>query len=332
MIYVFLCSSSGELTQTQDFNLLVDALEKKEGKIWVDVQDASDEERDLLAQMFHFSPQTLEDIRQIIGTPKLDLFDEHAFLVLHRIFYNFETETCERREFEIFLSDHFIVTTHTTSLSRTFAATREKVREHPKELLARGTSFVLLTLLDLFIKDYLPIFNEWEDTLDKIEEDVLKGTQIDILDQFLQFKKLITQMRKNLIPQREVIKLLQDAKSHPAFAHSSRNGFKTLLENMNSLLHELDTLKEHNTSIFEIYVATLSLKTNEASHQLNVVIQRLTLGATIFMPLTFIVGVYGMNFKHMPELDWQASYFILWGIMIALAVGMIVYFKKKKWI
>lgn len=332
MIYVFLCSPTGKLTQTQDFNLLMESLEKKEEKIWVDVQDPSEEERELLSQVFHFSPQALQDVREIVGIPKLELYDEYAFLVLHRIFYDFDSQSCERREFEVFLSDQFIVTTHGKHLSRTFAATREKVRERPRQLLGRGTSFVLLTLLDFFIKDYLPAFEEWEDRLDEIEEQVLKGAQIEVLDQFLQFKKLISQMRKNLIPQRDVMRLLAETKDHPALAHTSRNGFKTILENMSLLLHELDSLKEHNSSIFEIYVATLTLKTNEASHQLNLVIQRLTLGATIFMPLTFIVGIYGMNFKYMPELEWKGSYFLLWGLMIALTIGMILYFKKRKWI
>ncbi|MCC6272045.1 MAG: magnesium and cobalt transport protein CorA, partial [Deltaproteobacteria bacterium] len=108
--------------------------------------------------------------------------------------------------------------------------------------------------------------------------------------------------------------------------------FKTAMDDMNALLQDLDSLREHAGAVFDVYAAVLTIKMTESSNQLNFVMQRLTIGATIFLPLTFIVGVYGMNFEYMPEFKWPGFYYILWGLMISLAVGMIVFFRKKKWI
>ncbi|HCU23387.1 MAG TPA: magnesium and cobalt transport protein CorA, partial [Deltaproteobacteria bacterium] len=113
---------------------------------------------------------------------------------------------------------------------------------------------------------------------------------------------------------------------------AARPYFKSAMDDMNALLQNLEALREHANSVFDVYAAILSIRLNESSHQLNYVMQRLTIGATIFLPLTFIVGVYGMNFEDMPERHWQGFYYILWALMISLVVGMLIFFRKKKWL
>lgn len=332
MLYIFISSPTGEFIQTQKIEELKDALEKPGPHIWIDLENPTDEERNLLTDLFHFNPQAVEEVKQITGIPKITIYDQSLFLVMHRVFYDFEIEGCQKREFEIFCSEKFIVTTHSSDLSRTFASTREKVRENPKKLLGRGTSYVLIKLLDLMVKDYLPIIGEWQDKVDEIEDQVLRGSQEKILDQILQFKKLAVTLRKNLIPQREIISQLYEEVHLPFINVHVRAAFKTIIANMNALIHDLEGIREHAASVFEVYAAMLTIRMTESSHQLNFVMQRLTIAATIFMPLTFIVGVYGMNFESMPEFHWKGFYYILWGFMISLTAGMIYFFKRKKWI
>lgn len=332
MLYISLCTKNGELTQTQDVELLKKALKHDHERIWVDMDDPTDDEIVLLSTVFNFHDLAVEQVIQQVDIPKIEVYENYVFMVLHRIFYQFDTEQCQRREFEVFFSDRFIVTIHTPQLSRTFSTLREMVRQSPKDLLGNGTSYVLLKLLSLAIRDYLPVIEEWQDTLDTIEQQVLKGQHEKILDQILQFKKLVATMRKSLLPERGVIQQLHERSNHTFLTTEAKRRFHSLMDDWSALLRELDSLKEHASSVFEVYAAMLTIQNTETSNKLNFVMQRLTIGATIFLPLTFIVGVYGMNFEYMPEFQWKGFYYILWGFMITLVAVMLIFFKRKKWL
>ncbi|HCU23386.1 MAG TPA: hypothetical protein DF383_00070, partial [Deltaproteobacteria bacterium] len=210
MYTILLCTTSGELNVTEDVETLRTALEKKDRYIWVDMEDPSENEVDVLLDVFNFHPLSIEYVLLGAGAAKLDAYPNYAFMALHRLFYNFETEHCDRREFEVFFSEQFIVTIHGKDLSRTFGAVRQRVQDNPKESLGDSPSYVLLSLLELAVKDYHPVMEEWEDTLEDIEQQVLKGSKDKVLDQILKFKKLVATMRKNLLPEREVYKQLDD--------------------------------------------------------------------------------------------------------------------------
>src|SRR5262245_16085898 len=210
MLHISLCSKNGEFVQTQDPSQIQQMLQSPTHRIWVDMDDPTPEELDLLETAFHFHPLAIEDVKHSAGIPKINVYENYAFLVLHRLFYHFETEFCEPREFHVFFSDRFVVTIHHAHLSRTFAATRERIKENPKEIWQHGTSYVLRRLLENSIREYLPVMEQWHEMLDDIEHQVLKGTKAQILDQILQFKKLVASMRKSMIPEREVLKLLYE--------------------------------------------------------------------------------------------------------------------------
>ncbi|MFO1519410.1 MAG: magnesium/cobalt transporter CorA [bacterium] len=330
MLHILLFSETGQLVETHDLKLLEEALNDRR-RVWVDLDEPTDSELEILDSVFRFHPLAVEDVKSMAGVPKINLYETYAFLVLHRVFYHFDREECERREFEVFFSEQFIVTIHRAHLARTFGTARERVREEPQETLGKGTPYVLFHLLDLAVKDHEPVIEQWQEMLEEIEHQVLKGAHEKILDQILQFKKLVTTMRKNLLPERDVIKQLYE-KSLPCISAEARPYFKNVLDDMQVLLQELESLKEHAASVFDVYAAMLSIKMTESSNNLNFVMQRLTIAATIFLPLTFIVGVYGMNFDYMPEFHWKGFYYLLWFIMIGVAGGMIFFFKKKKWL
>ncbi len=333
MLKILTCSKTGELTESQEISKIQEALQNPQVNFWVDIENPTDDEIDLLLEVFHFHPLAVEDVVLDISIPKIDAYEDYCFLNLHRVFYNFETEACERRDFEVFFSEKYIVTVHESNLSRTFAATRQKVEENPKKTLGEEPSYVLFQLLEMAVRDYQPIMLEWQDTLEEIEQQVLKGSDHGgILDHILKFKKLVAIMRKSLLPERDVIKQLYENPSVSCISKKARPYFKSAIEDFNGLLQDLETIRDHATSVFDVYSAVLTMKMTESSNQLNYVMQRLTIAATIFLPLTFIVGVYGMNFDYMPEFHWKGFYYILWGLMISLAVGMFWFFKKKKWI
>ncbi|MBI2026742.1 MAG: magnesium/cobalt transporter CorA [Deltaproteobacteria bacterium] len=331
MIQIVLWDDSGNTTTTQDIGLVKKALSEQKHRFWVDFDSPTKEELSLLEEIFHFHPLAVKAVRDLVGLPKIDFYEDYLFLVLHRVFYHFESEKCELREFEVFFSKQFVVTTHQAHLSRTFHSTREQVCEHRIELAQHGTSYLLFRLLSMALQDYKPAIEKWQDTLDEIEHSVFERSRNQILERILEFKKLVTHMRRSLLPEREVLIELYENRNLPIFAKGTHPYFKVVLESMNVLMRELESLRDHATSIFDIYTAMLSIRMTETSHKLNYVMQRLTMAATIFMPLTFIVGVYGMNFKFMPELNWKWGYFLLWGLMVSVTSGMVFFFKRKKW-
>ncbi len=332
MLRVLICGKSGEVTETEDVEKLKTALANPQVNLWADIEDTTDEEIDILLEVFHFHPLAIEDVVMDISMPKLDVYENYAFLNLHRIFYNFETESCDRRDFEVFFSEKYIVTVHEKNLSRTFTRTREKVKDAPHKTLGMSPSYVLLKLLELAVKDYQPVMEEWQETLEGIEQQVLRGTEDKILDQILKFKKLVATMRRSLLPEREVIKQLNENFNITWIPTKARPYFKSAVDDINGLLQDLDALKEHAGSVFEVYAAVLTIKMTESSNKLNQVMQRLTAGAAIFLPLTFIVGIYGMNFEHMPELEWKGGYYLVLALMATVGFGTLFYFKIKKWL
>ncbi|MBI3018575.1 MAG: magnesium/cobalt transporter CorA [Deltaproteobacteria bacterium] len=334
MIHILLWApQNGPSVQTQDIQEVRKALADKRQRFWLDLDTPTEEELKFLEELFHFHPITLKAVREIVGIPRIDIHENYLFLVLHRIFYHFESEKCELREFEVFVSDQFIITIHQAHLSRTFQITRGQVCEHPRELGQHGTPYVLFRLLSMAIQDYKPVLETWQDTLDEIEQNVFQntGTGTAISEKILEFKKLVSRMRKSLLPERDVLKALHENKELVYIA-KTRPYFKVVLDSMNALIGDLETLGEHTKSIFDIYATSLTIRLTESSHKLNYVMQRLTIAASIFLPLTFIVGIYGMNFEIMPELKWKWGYFLTWGVMLVVTGGMLTFFKRKKWL
>lgn len=332
MIHIMISNADGSFVQTHDVEVLRKTITQSDNHIWVDLDEPSDEELQILKSVFHFHPRTIKDVKRQVGIPKITFYEKYTFLILHRVFYLFETETCDAREFEVYLSDRYLVTVHLSHLNRTFTNTREKVKENPQETLGRSTTHVLCTLLEYTIRDYMPVIERWQEDLEALEQQVLKGIQENILDEILRFKKLVAIMRRSLLPEREVIRQLLEKTNLQSGNIESRALLKNAYEDMNGLLHELDSLREHAASVFDVYAAMLTIRMTESSNQLNFVMQRLTIATTIFLPLTFIVGVYGMNFEMMPELKWKYGYLLVWGLMAGITGSLIYFFKKKKWI
>ena len=332
MLHIFLWTQDGKILQTKDPTLLQKSLADPTQYFWLDLDAPTEEELSLLDELFHFHPLAIKAVKELVGIPKIDIYENYILLVLHRVFYHFESEECELREFEVFFSERFIVTIHPTQLSRTFQSARDQVQEHPHELGQHGTSYLLFRILSMAIQDHKPAIKAWQDMLDKIEEKVFQNVNDSILENISEFKKLVSRMRKSLLPEYEVLKNLYEDKEVTLIVKKIRPYFKMVLDNMNALLNELDSLRDHANSIFDIYAAMLTIRMHESSNQLNFIMQRLTIAATIFLPLTFIASIYGMNFKFMPELQWKWGYILVLGIMVVSTSAMIYFFRRKKWL
>jgi magnesium transporter len=331
MVRIFACTRDGELTETEGAAHLRAFWNEKPHRLWVDMEDPTEEDFELLDHLFEFHPVAVRDVRDHCTTPKIIAYGSTNFLVLHRLFYHFEKETCEARDFEVFFSENVIVTVHRAHLSRTFSAVADRIHESPADTLGRDTAYVLILVLEMSLKDYLPVIEDWQGSLEEVEQMVLKGAHDGVIDRILSFRKLAAVLRRSLLPQRDVLHHLYERMKHRHGTEHILPYFRSVNDQMGALLHELDVLRAHAASVFDTYAAVLSLEMTKSSNKLNLVMQRLNVMASIFLPLTFLVGVYGMNFEYIPELKVKWFYFGLWGFMLTLVIVMLTLFRRWRW-
>jgi magnesium transporter len=300
-------------------------------QIWIDLTDASPDQIVQMHGAFGLDADALRDLAHHSSVPRMHSFKEYDYVILHRLFYDFDRQCCEHRGVAIFRGAGFLITSHQSHLSRLFDYLNGLVHGHPEAFLAKGSSRVFLHLLEGLVADYGPIVNRWQEELEEIEESILRGSLVPVTERILKFKRLVVTLRKSLIPQRQTLVQVYERCQLRGEEESIRPFLKDVSEEISGLIRELDGLSAQAATVFEMYAANLTLDMSKASHQMNIIMQRLAVVSAIFMPLTFIVGVYGMNIEGMPELKWPGFYFMLLGFMALVVVSLLIWFKQKKW-
>ncbi len=205
-----------------------------------------------------------------------------------------------------------------------FDPIRERVKNEKRRIRKSGTDYLMYALLDIVIDNYIYIISNLGDKIESLEEELLDNPSKDILEQINTLKKELNFLRKNINPAKEMIlslsKLDSDFINDQSLVH-----FKELVGNINQAIESSDSYREILSDQLNIYHTTISSKLND-------VMKLLTVFSVIFIPLTFIAGIYGTNFEFVPELKYKYSYFIMWGVMIVLAIAMLYYFRKRKWL
>ena len=342
--YTLILGKSGHVDQDQDviarsFGSLRELLgemkthpiEPHLGFYWISIEDPSAEDLVELDQNYGLHPMIGDDFEKNNPIPKFISYRDYTYVLAHRVFYRFEQQNCESRCISILFNQKYVVTLHRSHLKRTFELVKDRLLTEKPILKRLGTHYILFQILMSLVEDYRPIVSTWEQELEELEEMIFKGSVEPVTEKILKFKKLVLVMKRYLVPQRVVY---QQTFEHCCFAQLDQNSgvfLKTVVDEMNAILDDFESLGNLATSVFEVYAANLSIELNRSSHGLNQVMQRLSIMTAIFLPLSFIVGVYGMNIEGIPELKWDGFYFLLWGVMISIVVSLLVIFKKLKW-
>ena len=205
-----------------------------------------------------------------------------------------------------------------------FNPVRERIRSQKKRIRSGGTDYLAFALLDIVVDNYIYIIGVLGEKIEMLEENLLQEPKKTIIDDIYKYKRELNFLRKNITPAREMImtlsKIESDLIAEPTHVH-----FQELLDNINQATDASDTYREILSDQLNIYHTTISSKLND-------VMKFLTIFSVIFIPLTFIAGIYGTNFEVVPELKYKYSYFIMWAVMIVVALGMLIYFKHRKWL
>ncbi len=205
-----------------------------------------------------------------------------------------------------------------------FEPVRDRIRNNRKRIRNSGTDYLTFALLDIVVDNYIYIIGVLGERIETLEETLLEEPRKSVIDEIYTYKRELNFLRKNITPAREMI--LNLSKMESEFIHESTYvHFKELLDNINQAMDSSETYREILSDQLNIYHTTISSKLND-------VMKFLTIFSVIFIPLTFIAGIYGTNFDVLPELHYEYSYFIMWGVIIVVALTMLVYFRKRKWL
>jgi magnesium transporter len=283
---------------------------------WVDLSTPTITESELLTGFFDFHPLAVEDCLYYLQRPKLEYYEDHSFFVVHAL----EQQTLEPHEVDIFWGENFVVSFHLVQVAEIDQLwdTLQKV----KNFSQIGPAEITHKILDKLVDTYFPVLQQLEDQILSIEGTFKSSDQTVIQETFSVRSELI-KLRKTIIPMRELLYRVTESKRLP-LSTKKMAYFRDVHDHLIKLNHMIESNQELTSEIRDNYISINSFRMNR-------IMKTLTVITTIFMPLTFIAGIYGMNFENMPELKWENGYFIILGAMLTIGVLMILWFIKKGW-
>ncbi|HMO01536.1 MAG TPA: magnesium/cobalt transporter CorA [Oligoflexia bacterium] len=266
-----------------------------------------------------------EDILNVNQRAKLDDYGSHLFVTLRCLEYQNALESIAGEQLSLILTSRFVLSFGERP-GDPFDVIRDRLRNNKGLIRSQGVDYLAYTLIDIVVDRYFFVLELLGDKIESIEEVVLRGIegQEGIIKRIYDIKRETIMARKVVWPLREMLAHLERSGS-PLITPQVKIFLRDVYDHTIHLLDTVEGYRDMSTGILEIYLASVSYKLND-------VLRVLTVISTIFIPLTFIVGVYGMNFEYMPELTWRWGYFGIWFIMIGIAVGMLCYFKRRGWI
>jgi magnesium transporter len=292
-----------------------------EGMVWIDMDQPTDEEFDTVAKYFEWHPLAIEDCRNENHLPKVDDYQDHILLVLHAIAVVPESAEFTSREIEIFLGANYLVTHHSEPAEATVQL--EARCESNPGLAAKGPAFLLYLLLETMSNVFLPYLDELDERIEGIEEELLDRPTRKTVEKIYQSRRDVIRMRRVVSPQLEVMRRLGRAE-FGAIPEAARPYFNDIFDDLFRVTQAADSHRELLSGALDSYLSALS-------NEMNQVMKVLTIFASIMLPLTFLAGVWGMNFRFMPELDEIWGYPFALALMAITAGALIWFFRRRNW-
>jgi len=276
-----------------------------------------------IGRHFDLHPLLLEDILNTSQRPKMEDFDDHMEIVLKKLKYDGEKRDVAAEQMSLILGKNFVISFQEQA-GDMFDSIRERLRTGKGRIRSMGADYLAYALLDAVVDNYFVIFENIGDRIDDMEKEVIEDPVPETPRTILRVKRNMIFLRKSIWPLREILSGLERAES-PLIQESTGPYLRDVYDHTIQVIETLETFRDMLSGLSDLYLSSISNKMNE-------VMKVLTMIATIFIPLGFLAGLYGMNFEHMPELGWHGSYFVLLGIMAFTAIGMLLYFKWKDWL
>jgi magnesium transporter len=322
MITSFLYKKGGQVETNLSRARLLTALTEKDALLWVDFEDPSEFESDSLVEIFNFHPLAVEDCINDHSEPKVDDYEEYLFLVVHAltIVQNNGDKELSTIELNLFLGPNYVVTFHKTpieSLTQDILKTQQKT----SAVMNSGADVLAHMILDHLVDRYMPVFHQYEQKVDVLEKDIFsKSPSREKLATLLQLKQDISTLRRIVGPQRDTLHFLT-RNAGSLIKTKNLIYFRDISDHLYRISALANGMHDHLTSMLEVYFSYLS-------SELNVVMKRLTVVATLAMPA---VMIYGMNFRAIPGANHEQGFWIVVALTVVITLIMAVWMRIKKW-
>ncbi|MDG3581941.1 MULTISPECIES: magnesium/cobalt transporter CorA [Galbibacter] len=290
---------------------------------WINVQGLSNvEDIEKLGKYYNINPLVLEDLVNTNQRPKIDEYEDYIFCVLKMLYLDKEGQLVVEH-MALILCEHAVLLFQEIEAD-VFDGVRERLANKFGRIRNRGADYLFFALIDSIIDQYFIVLEHLTDKIELLEEKVYNSPEQDVANSIQQIRKEVLGIRKNIFPVKEIASRLVKTE-HRLIKEDTKLFLGDVLDHSIQIHETIEMLREMSMSLMEMYMSNVSNKMNE-------VMKVLTIMASIFIPLTFIAGIYGMNFEYMPELHHRNAYFIVLGIMFLIIIIMLIYFKRKKWL
>jgi magnesium transporter len=290
---------------------------------WIDLEDPTVKEAQILEDPFHFHPLAIEDCLSEVHHPKADDYEDYIFIIVHGIRFDAPTDQFITRELDVFLGGNYLVTHHRGPM-RSITQAREQCGKNLQAAMPKGVDFLIHQILDQMFEHYFPNLDAIEDKIQLVQVEVFEKPTRETLDRIFTLKRDVMQLRRICTPQREIVHRLSRGEFR-VIKPKAAIYFRDIYDNLYRIVDASFAYQDMVQGTLDAYLTAVSNRLNES-------MKRLTVIGAVFAALTVITGVYGMNFDVMPELRWKYGYFMVWLLMGGVTAGLLWFFKKKEWI
>jgi magnesium transporter len=319
----FYLGPDGNLLDQLSTEQVRDFLATGEGLLWVDMEDVTNEDAEFLSNVFSFHPLAVADcVSKDIHPPKIDDFEKYLFIIVHGINYQIESDVVETTELALFLGKNYVVTSHDVPM-RSVSSMLDRVRKDGR-LMRKGADFLAHDIMDALVDNIMPTIEGIDEKNDQLEAEALHEPKRETLTSIMQLKRSILALTRVILPQREIMNGLSRGQ-YALISERAQIYYRNIYDHLVRIEMLTLGLRDMTESVLNTYLSSVSNRMNE-------VMKVLTIIATIFIPLTFVAGIYGMNFANMPELQWRYGYFGILSAMAVIGISLVVYFRRKNWL
>lgn len=305
---------------------------KTNGRVtWINICGLHDSDKlAQIGEIFEIHPLILEDILNVHHLPKLEDYDNYLFLIAKMIDYKKDENELNIEQLSFILSKNNCLLTFQEVEGDVFNIIRERIRSDKGRIRKLGADYLMYRLLDAIVDNYFLVLQDMDNVMEAIEDDLIYNPDRSTIETIHSMRKQVIKLRRAVTPLRDIVFSIERER-YPFIAKSTYIFLRDLYDHIKQNIETLENYREILNGLLEIYLSSSGQKLNE-------VVKLLTIISTIFIPLTFLAGIYGMNFNtaagswNMPELNWQFGYPLVLVVMLVIAAGMIFLFKKKDWL
>lgn len=283
-----------------------------------------------LGQQFRLHPLLLEDVMNSEQKPKIELYDDGrvsapvVYVTIKMLHHNARAQEIDAEHISFVLGTNYLISFQEERTTDVFAPVLSRIQASSGKTRRNGADYLLYALMDLVVDNYFVVVERLGEKLDDIEDRIIRDVAgRDTLAMLYALKREMTIMRRYVQPLRDILGVLLREET-PLVRPSTLPFLRDLADHVSQIIETIDSYRELVPGLLDVYLST-------TSNRMNSVMKTLTIVSAIFIPLTFIAGIYGMNFDNMPELRTRTGYFWVLGAMLAIAVGEVIYFKRRGW-